>query len=130
MDKNSTDSFKKEFLRRLLIYRLQYIVAVFITIIASCFYVELSSTTLNDKNNSEILLLFWMPTVFNTVTYFYSLYMSKKYGINMFDDLDQEWLKEYQGFDAEAFGEIFGRLIQCRRIAGLYGFFPLHFLLL
>lgn len=39
----------------------------------------------------------------------------------MFDDLDQEWLKDYQGYDSKVFGEIFSRLIQCRKIAGPYG---------
>jgi hypothetical protein len=38
----------------------------------------------------------------------------------MFADLDQDWLREHQAFDAKAFGEIFARLIQCRKIAGPY----------
>ena len=46
--------------------------------------------------------------------------MSEIYGIELFADLDQEWLKEHQGFDSKAFGDIFARLIQCRKIAGPY----------
>ena len=42
----------------------------------------------------------------------------KKYGADLFGDLDQNWLREFQGFDSSAFGEIFTRLIQCRKIAG------------
>ena len=38
----------------------------------------------------------------------------------MFGDLDQNWLREFQGFDSSAFGEIFTRLIQCRKVAGPY----------
>ena len=44
----------------------------------------------------------------------------KKYGSDLFGDLDQNWLEEHQGFDSSAFGEIFTRLIQCRKIAGPY----------
>jgi hypothetical protein len=40
--------------------------------------------------------------------------------MEMFADLDQEWLREHQAFDSKAFGEIFARLIQCRKIAGPY----------
>ena len=70
------------------------------------------------------VLLLSVP-VYNTVTYLCSLCLANKYGINMFDDLDQEWLKENQGYTAETFGEIFGRLLQCRKIAGPYMFIVL-----
>jgi len=58
--------------------------------------------------------------LYNTFTYFWSSYLAKKYGIEMFGDLDQSWLKEHQAFDSKAFGKIFEKLIQCRKIAGLY----------
>ena len=58
--------------------------------------------------------------LFNTITYFYSKYLTKKYRADLFGDLDQDWLREFQGFDSSVFGEIFTRLIQCRKIAGPY----------
>ena len=70
------------------------------------------------------VLLLSVP-VYNTVTYLCSLCLANKYGINMFDDLDQAWLKENQGYTAETFGEIFIRLLQCRKIAGPYMFIVL-----
>jgi hypothetical protein len=59
-------------------------------------------------------------SLFNTITYLYSKHLATRYGIEMFADLDQEWLREHQAFDSKAFGEIFARLIQGRKIAGPY----------
>lgn len=58
--------------------------------------------------------------IYNTITYFYSKYLAQRYGIEMFSDLDQDWLIEHQAFDCKVFGEHFARLIQCRKIAGPY----------
>ena len=115
---------KCKFLRRLFIYRLQYLVGacVVFTIWFSVGKICRKLLLLNDAFG--IFWTFAFPVVafplFNTVTYFYSKYLAKKYGIEMFSDLDQTWLREHQAFDSKAFGEIFARLIQCRKIAGPY----------
>lgn len=119
---------KEKFLKRMFEYRAQYFVASVISFLVFCFW-EYSLFVLGDKKlitESFLFLgvigepLFLIFAVFNTTTYFYSKYLMKKYGANLFGDLDQNWLKEYQGFDSSAFGEIFTRLIQCRKIAGPY----------
>ena len=114
------------FLKRIWIYRLQSFLAgvvAFLSIVLGefvvCELVEHSS----DFQVVGVLLL--SVPVYNTVTYLCSLCLANKYGINMFDDLDQEWLKENQGYTAETFGEIFSRLLQCRKIAGPYMFIVL-----
>lgn len=106
------------FINRLLLYRLQYIIAAIIASILSIVIILFIC-----ENNAPIAALApvpWFFSFFNITTYFYSKFLAEKYGIEMFGDLDQEWLKEYQGFDSKAFGEIFSRLIQCRKIAGFY----------
>lgn len=114
---------KKLFLQRMFLYKLQYIVAAIMAIAVFGMGVSWIETTIRGGRHDIYfyMLIFISISTFNTVTYFYSKCMSKKYGINMFDDLDQEWLKDYQGYDSKAFGEIFCRLIQCRKIAGPYG---------
>ena len=125
---------KDKFLRRMYIYRLQYVFGGIITFVAwvllnSLFYcnwwTDLCSILGIWKVKDYLsMLLLYTPiiavSVFNTVTYFYSKYLANKYGADLFGDLDQNWLKEHQGFDSSVFGEIFTRLIQCRKIAGPY----------
>ena len=118
---------KDIFLKRMFEYRAQYVVAAiiafgaFITIINGF---EWLRTNIDEGRYINHLLsnicIFLIFATFNTVTYFCSKYLAKKYGADLFGDLDQDWLKEYQGFDSSAFGEIFTRLIQCRKIAGPY----------
>ena len=109
-------------------YRVQYFVASVISFLVFCFW-ECLLFVLGDKKlitESFLFLgvigepLFLIFAVFNTCTYIYSKYLVKKYGADLFRDLDQNWLKEHQGFDSSAFGEIFTRLVQCRKIAGPY----------
>lgn len=112
---------KKLFLQRMFLYRLQYVVAAIIAFLLFGIGFAWLDTTIHHGDDRYVFMLtFIVISTFNTVTYFYSKCMSKKYGINMFDDLNQEWLTDYQGYDSKAFGEIFSRLIQCRKIAGLY----------
>lgn len=113
---------KKLFLQRMFLYKLQYIVATIVSFVMFGASVIWLDTTIYPGDARCVFLAFFICiSMFNSITYFYSKCMSKKYGINMFDDLDQEWLTEYQGYDSKAFGEIFARLIQCRKIAGIYG---------
>jgi Zn-dependent protease with chaperone function len=115
---------KDQFLQRMFLYRLQYLCG-FLIVIFIWFGVGKTCRGLLLSNDAfGILWTFGFPAIafpiFNTITYFYSKYLAKKYGIEMFADLDQEWLREHQAFDSKAFGEIFARLIQCRKIAGPY----------
>lgn len=119
---------KDIFLKRMFEYKIQYAIAIVTALILwygifvfGCFleYKEIVA-----KHTYSITFMaaapFFIFSLFNTVTYFYSKYLMKKYGSDLFGDLDQNWLREFQGFDSSAFGEIFTRLIQCRKIAGPY----------
>lgn len=104
------------------LYRLQYLVA---TILALTIWYSLGFFLHRVIKIDEMGLYIPLSPIlifalFNTVTYFYSKYLANKYGIEMFADLNQGWLREHQAFDSKAFGEIFTRLIQCRKIAGPY----------
>ena len=114
---------EQKFLNRLFVYRLQHIVSFVAAIIV---YFVFFWTTVSGKlgEPDEVYYVSLMPALVfalhNTFTYFWSSYLAKKYGIEMFGDLDQLWLKEHQAFDSKAFGKIFAKLIQCRKVAGLY----------
>lgn len=112
---------KNEFLKRMFVYKLQYAIAFFIAAIISYGQLFLAGYLKFSQFEWSIpfgIVLFVCS--FNTVTYFYSKHLAKKYGADLFGDLDQNWLREHQGFDSSAFGEIFTRLIQCRKIVGVY----------
>lgn len=53
--------------------------------------------------------------------------MADKYGIELFGDFDQEWLKKEQGYDSKIFGEIYSKKLQLRKLCAksLYIFIPL-----
>jgi len=118
---------KDIFLKRMFEYRAQYVIATIFAVGSFASIMEGSEWLRNNIGAGEYLYrllsniyIFLIFAVFNTVTYFCSKYLVKKYGADLFGDLDQNWLKEFQGFDSSAFGEIFTRLIQCRKIAGPY----------
>ncbi len=118
---------KEKFLKRMFEYRSQYVVAALFAFGSLIFIMEGSEWLRNNIDGGRYIdrllsniYIFLIFAVFNTVTYFYSQHLVKKYGADLFGDLDQNWLKEFQGFDSSAFGEIFTRLIQCRKIAGPY----------
>jgi len=103
------------------VYKLQYAVAFLIATMISYGQLFLAGYFKFSQFEWSIpfgIVLFFCS--FNTVTYLYSTHLSKKYGADLFGDLDQNWLREFQGFDSIAFGEIFSRLIQCRKVAGVY----------
>ena len=108
---------KNEFLKRMFIYRLQYICGAIVSVISFVGLME-GLFGINIKNGVAYLLIIF--SLYNCVTYLWSKQMAKIYGIEMFADLDQEWLKAYQDFDSKAFGTIFAGLIHCREIAGPY----------
>lgn len=106
------------------LYKLQYAMAGVVAPLIWYSMLMLFVWKLNlHDDTTTYFMIFALPLIFalfNTITYFYSKSLAKKYGIEMFADLDQEWLREHQAFDSKAFGEIFARLIQCRKIAGPY----------
>ena len=119
---------KDIFLKRMFEYKTQYVIASVISFVMiglwACMLRFLEIKNIMDGDNAACGFFYVSPflafATFNTVTYFYSKYLVKKYGADLFGDLDQNWLKEHQGFDSSVFGEIFTRLIQCRKIAGPY----------
>ena len=124
MEKTSKDVF----LKRMFEYKAQYVIATVFSLailflwIGLLFFLE--DMKVIDGNNAACGFFFLSPflaiALFNTSTYLYSQYLVKKHGADLFGDLDQNWLREHQGFDSSAFEEIFTRLIQCRKIAGPY----------
>jgi len=119
------------FLRRLFLYRMQYVIAgvasmaIWYCMFVFCCFLDYKFKLKGVFEHGAILIAYFpiiIFSLFNTITYFYSKYFAKRYGIEMFADLDQDWLREHQAFDSKAFGEIFVRLIQCRKIAGPYMF--------
>lgn len=116
----SKEKSKKEFLKRMFLYRLQKVLATLIAIIGTFVYgyLMLEMKVNPDSNSFLIIISLVAISSYNTTTYLCSKYLTTKYGINMFDDLNQKWLKEHQGYGATNFGEIFSRAIQCRKIAG------------
>ncbi|MDR0753558.1 MAG: hypothetical protein LBE95_02745 [Holosporaceae bacterium] len=119
-----------KFLKRMLLYRLQYLIAGIVSItvwyaifVFFCFLDYKYRTAVVFRMIGKNVLIAAPAivfSIFNTVTYFCRQYLANKYGVEMFADLDQDWLREHQAFDAKAFGEIFARLIQCRKVAWPY----------
>jgi hypothetical protein len=54
--------------------------------------------------------------LYNLFTYLWSKKMAERYGIDMFGDLDQKWLIEYQGYDSTIFGEIFEKKLNLKKL--------------
>ena len=112
---------EQKFVNRLFMYRLQHVASLALTII--CWWLILDAIDLFCPKNNGFVGFFGIPLIFslyNTFTYFWSSYLAKKYGVEIFGDLDQKWLKESREFDSKDFDEKFLKLIQCRKIAGLY----------
>ena len=68
--------------------------------------------------------------LYNLFTYIWSKKMAEKYGIELFGDLDQKWLKKEQGYDAKIFGEIYSKNLHFRKLGAksLFITVPLSFL--
>ena len=121
-------NFRDIFLKRMFEYKIQYLIATVISfglwygLMFGVRFLEHQNIVIDFSYSLKYLFLapFLIFALFNTVTYLYSKYLVKKYGADLFGDLDQDWLREFQGFDSSAFREIFTRLIQCRKIAGPY----------
>lgn len=119
---------KEIFLKRMFLYELQHWIAWVLSpsIWFGTFILVLRTENKPDTSieDTSTIIFFCAPFIiffiYNTITYFYSKDLVERYGIEMFSNLDQDWLIEHQAFDCKVFGEHFARLIQCRKIAGPY----------
>ena len=124
---------KDKFLQRKFLYDLQCPIAVLLPIII--WYLWLLLVRIIDVNDSLIgsfvsSTLFLVFGFYNLFTYIWSKKMAEKYGIELFGDLDQEWLKKEQGYDAKIFGEIYSKNLHFRKLGAksLFITIPLSFL--
>ena len=98
---------KDKFLQRKFLYDLQCPIAVLLPIII--WYLWLFLLVRIIDVNDSLIGSFVSSTLF-LVFGFYNLftYIWSKYGIELFGDLDQEWLRKEQGYDAKnIWGDIF-----------------------
>ncbi len=133
---------KDMFLKRKFLYDLQCPIAGFGSI-AVWFLIALAGFSIEinflKMSTEDSLNSFWMPYLgtspflifgfYNLFTYIWSKKMADKYGIELFGDLDQEWLKKEQGYDSKIFGEIYSKNLHFRKLGAksLYIMFPLSF---
>ena len=129
---------KDKFLKRKFLYDLQVPIAgalggmVIYLFLLLMFFLEYKYEVNSDKFvgltflASSIFLIFGL---YNLFTYIWSKKMADKYGIELFGDLDQEWLKKEQGYDSKIFGEIYSKNLHFRKLGAksLYIMFPLSF---
>ena len=119
-----------KFLQRKFIYDVQWFVGfltgLFIAILWALFSIYVLK--INDDQGFSIP---WIGVGFyNLFTYIWSKKMAEKYGIELFGDLDQEWLRKEQGYDAKIFGEIYSKNLHFRKLGAksLFITVPLSFL--
>ena len=133
---------KDKFLKRKFLYDMQHLIAFFATILIWFLIAKLGffvGQDIFDISYENMLDIFWVQYggmsvslifgLYNLFTYFYSKKLAEKYGIEMFGDLDQDWLIEYQGYDAKVFGEIYSKLLYFRKLGAqsLFITIPLSF---
>ena len=134
---------KDMFLKRKFLYDLQVSISLFCVIfswfiigkigvfigknIFDISFKELLDSFFVQYGVSSLSLIFGL---YNLFTYIWSKKMADKYGIELFDDLDQEWLRKEQGYDAKIFGEIYSKNLHFRKLGAksLFITVPLSFL--
>ena len=134
---------KDKFLQRKFLYDLQVPLAIFAVLLAwfvfgkivvfigrnifEISFKELLDTFFVQYGTSSLSFLFGL---YNLFTYIWSKKMAEKYGIELFGDLDQEWLRKEQGYDAKIFGEIYSKNLHFRKLGAksLFITVPLSFL--
>ena len=133
---------KDKFLKRKFLYDLQVSVSFIFTIIIwfSVALLGFYMGVLFNIPDNIVLDTFWIQYgvsslsfvfgIYNLFTYIWSKKMAEKYGIELFGDLDQEWLKKEQGYDAKIFGEIYSKNLHFRKLGAksLFITVPLSFL--
>ena len=126
---------KDKFLKRKFLYDLQvplnfiFVVGIWLFLFfLFSRYLKLDSETFGIPFIASSL--FYIFGFYNLFTYIWSKKMAEKYGIELFGDLDQEWLKKEQGYDAKIFGEIYTKNLHFRKLGAksLYITVPLSFL--
>ncbi len=142
MNKYNNDINKNEFLKRKFLYDLQcvpsFVTSVFIWYFSGLWMCRYGLKLIFDDKQliSDIGDSFFVSVIFllfgfyNLFTYIWSKKMSEKYGIELFGDLDQEWLKREQGYDSKIFGEIYAKNLHFRKLGAksLMVTVPLSFL--
>ncbi len=133
---------KDKFLKRKFLYDLQVSMSFIFTIIIwfSVALLGFYIGVLFNISDNIVLDTFWIQYgvsslsfvfgLYNLFTYIWSKKMAEKYGIELFGDLDQEWLKKEQGYDAKIFGEIYSKNLHFRKLGAksLFITIPLSFL--
>jgi uncharacterized membrane protein YdcZ (DUF606 family) len=129
---------KQKFLKRKFLYDLQSVVAfitgalVLYVYLICLFFLEYKFKFEIDKLGYNLMLSFpfLIFGLYNLFTYIWSKKMAEKYGIELFGDLDQEWLRKEQGYDAKIFGEIYSKQLHFRKLGAksLFITLPLSFL--
>lgn len=133
---------KDKFLKRKFLYDLQVSISFIFTIIIwfSVALLGFYMGVLFNIPDNIVLDTFWIQYggsslsfvfgIYNLFTYIWSKKMAEKYGIELFGDLDQEWLKKEQGYDAKIFGEIYSKNLHFRKLGAksLFITVPLSFL--
>lgn len=117
------------FSKRMILYRLQYILAPILSLAiwygVFVFFCYLSAFhNVSDHFHEECLLEapLYIVVFFNMITYIWSRFLAKKYGIGLFSDFDQEWLKGHSGFSAKDFGIVLEKRIERYQWLGPYLF--------
>ncbi|MDO4189733.1 MAG: hypothetical protein Q4D29_12180 [Lachnospiraceae bacterium] len=125
---------KDKFLQRKFLYDLQCPIAVLLPIIIWYLWlfllvriIDVNDSLIGSFVSSTLFLVFGF---YNLFTYIWSKKMAEKYGIELFGDLDQEWLRKEQGYDAKIFGEIYSKNLHFRKLGAksLFITVPLSFL--
>ena len=133
---------KDKFLKRKFLYDLQVSMSFIFTIIIwfSIALLGFYMGILFNIPDNVVLDTFWVQYgvsslsfvfgLYNLFTYIWSKKIAEKYGIELFGDLDQEWLRKEQGYDAKIFGEIYSKNLHFRKLGAksLFITVPLSFL--
>ncbi len=118
---------KNEFLKRKFLYDIQGFAGIVAGIIVAILWALFSIFVLGVNDDQGFSVPWVSVGCSNLFTYIWSKKMADKYGIELFGDLDQEWLKREQGYDAKIFGEIYSKKLHLRKVCAksLYIFVPL-----
>lgn len=125
---------KEMFLQRKFLYDLQIPLGLVLVVGIWIFFFLFSRCLKLDSTTFGIPFIvaapFHMFGFYNLFTYIWSKMMAEKYGIELFGDLDQEWLKKEQGYDSKIFGEIYSKKLHFRKLGAksLFITLPLSFL--
>ncbi len=125
---------KDKFLQRKFLYDLQGSIGFFGSLLVWFIFGQILLVGLNFSEDFGVVFMLSSPFLvfglYNLFTYIWSKKMAEKYGIELFGDLDQEWLRKEQGYDAKIFGEIYSKNLHFRKLGAksLFITVPLSFL--